>query len=325
MSESNGEEREENDNTYSTDNNNDHHNDNGNGGGPSCTSSKLSFSLGGKKKKKTTTNSSSGNTKTVTAADFGAVSSSHERTNYQDNDSGRSSQEQKPLVIPLSQPTQSLLTRIKQEEGGATTGREKRQLQQESADDSTTVKQQNTTESSTGNEPEPPHIASTTPTNNNDNNNSVSRNSPNNQAAPLLMPPKQPDPGVDSSSSRDQLQRDLEQLPDEADEEQYEQVPVSQFGAALLRGMGWKEDQEAGSSVTKKPGEVMPRPHRLGLGAIPKAATSMGSSSDAMAMPSVLSGRRGKKPPKLSIAQLQQQEEFEKKRELQKKQPERQN
>lgn len=38
------------------------------------------------------------------------------------------------------------------------------------------------------------------------------------------------------------FQKNLEQLPDEASLEDYEKVPVEEFGAALLRGMGWKGD-----------------------------------------------------------------------------------
>lgn len=54
----------------------------------------------------------------------------------------------------------------------------------------------------------------------------------------------------------------------------YVDVPVSEFGAALLRGMGWTGTEggdagggEGGSSLTT---DVQPRHHRLGLGAQPK-------------------------------------------------------
>ena len=55
-----------------------------------------------------------------------------------------------------------------------------------------------------------------------------------------------------------------EDLPEEADLQAYEQTPVEDFGAALLRGMGWNGTAE------EKEDESMPRPHRLGLGATPK-------------------------------------------------------
>jgi G patch domain and KOW motifs-containing protein len=32
-------------------------------------------------------------------------------------------------------------------------------------------------------------------------------------------------------------------LPDEADEAAYEAMPIEEFGAAMLRGMGWSEGQ----------------------------------------------------------------------------------
>ncbi|PPQ93671.1 hypothetical protein CVT25_012730 [Psilocybe cyanescens] len=71
-------------------------------------------------------------------------------------------------------------------------------------------------------------------------------------------------------SEADALKQDVEELPDAATLEDYARVPVSQFGAALLRGMGWKE----GTAATRKPGKglVEPylpasRPALLGIGA----------------------------------------------------------
>lgn len=71
-----------------------------------------------------------------------------------------------------------------------------------------------------------------------------------------------------TGSELQQYHRHLESLPAALEEsaEAYSRVPIEQFGAALLRGMGWKEDDEDG---THKSREVAPRPHRLGLGAIP--------------------------------------------------------
>jgi G patch domain and KOW motifs-containing protein len=68
-----------------------------------------------------------------------------------------------------------------------------------------------------------------------------------------------------------QYQRDLESLPAALEEsaEAYQRVPIEQFGAALLRGMGWKEEEENGTSKQGQSRDVLPRPHRLGLGAIP--------------------------------------------------------
>jgi len=68
----------------------------------------------------------------------------------------------------------------------------------------------------------------------------------------------------------DAFKQDVDELPDEATLEDYERVPVSQFGAALLRGMGWKPGEPA--SRNKNRGIVEPwlppsRPALLGIGA----------------------------------------------------------
>ncbi len=67
----------------------------------------------------------------------------------------------------------------------------------------------------------------------------------------------------------DAFKQDVVELPDEASLEDYERIPVSQFGAALLRGMGWKEGHAASR---KNKGLVEPwlpqsRPALLGIGA----------------------------------------------------------
>ena len=71
-------------------------------------------------------------------------------------------------------------------------------------------------------------------------------------------------------SEADALKQDVDELPDAATLEDYARVPVSQFGAALLRGMGWKE----GTSASRKPGRGLTepylpsaRPALLGIGA----------------------------------------------------------
>jgi G patch domain/KOW motif-containing protein len=65
----------------------------------------------------------------------------------------------------------------------------------------------------------------------------------------------------------EQFQEDLEKLaPDlSVDSESYQKVPITDFGAALLRGMGWK-----GSVDKNDVASNLPRPSRLGLGATPK-------------------------------------------------------
>ena len=71
-------------------------------------------------------------------------------------------------------------------------------------------------------------------------------------------------------SEADALKQDVDELPDAATLDDYARVPVSQFGAALLRGMGWKE----GTSASRKPGKGLiepylpsSRPALLGIGA----------------------------------------------------------
>jgi len=68
----------------------------------------------------------------------------------------------------------------------------------------------------------------------------------------------------------DAFKQDLDELPDEATLHDYERIPVSQFGMAMLRGMGWKPGEPA--SRNKKGGIVEPwlppsRPALLGIGA----------------------------------------------------------
>ena len=70
-----------------------------------------------------------------------------------------------------------------------------------------------------------------------------------------------------------QFKADLEALPDALDSEDYSaSVPIAEFGAAMLRGMGWKDPEPSRKKDKKSDNddEVMPRPHRLGLGAVPK-------------------------------------------------------
>ncbi|KAI4518671.1 hypothetical protein K525DRAFT_272432 [Schizophyllum commune Loenen D] len=85
-------------------------------------------------------------------------------------------------------------------------------------------------------------------------------------------------------SEAEALKQDVDELPDQATLEDYERVPVSQFGAALLRGMGWKE----GMAATRKPGRGMvepympeARPALLGIGAKEQEVYDDGSKKPA--------------------------------------------
>lgn len=66
-------------------------------------------------------------------------------------------------------------------------------------------------------------------------------------------------------------------LPEEATQEDYEAVPIEEFGAALLRGMGWKDGELAGirkENAMREPVIFQPRPNLLGLGAKPMPITA---------------------------------------------------
>lgn len=88
----------------------------------------------------------------------------------------------------------------------------------------------------------------------------------------------------------------------------YEAMPVEEFGAALLRGMGWD-----GKDRGPKKKEVVRRPNRLGLGAKElKDAEELGAWNQSGAKKN---GLRDKRPPKLS----DYRREEEKRREARKK------
>ncbi|MEW5300633.1 MAG: hypothetical protein WDW36_003548 [Sanguina aurantia] len=64
-------------------------------------------------------------------------------------------------------------------------------------------------------------------------------------------------------------------LPGEASLEEYEAMPVEEFGKAMLRGMGWSEGMGVGRKKTVVDAiEYVRRPERLGLGAQPAPAAA---------------------------------------------------
>ena len=88
-------------------------------------------------------------------------------------------------------------------------------------------------------------------------------------------------------SEDDVYKQDVEELPESASLEDYERVPVSQFGAALLRGMGWKEGMAASR---KNRGPVEPylpqsRPALLGIGAKEREVFDDGSKKKGKGKP----------------------------------------
>ncbi|KZV71967.1 hypothetical protein PENSPDRAFT_576804 [Peniophora sp. CONT] len=85
------------------------------------------------------------------------------------------------------------------------------------------------------------------------------------------------------ASEEDAYKQDVDELPEEATLEDYERVPVEQFGAALLRGMGWQEGQAASRKSRKGPIEpYLPtaRPALLGLGAKEQEVLDDGSQKN---------------------------------------------
>ncbi|KAL7334224.1 DNA primase large subunit Spp2 [Mucor circinelloides] len=69
---------------------------------------------------------------------------------------------------------------------------------------------------------------------------------------------------------------DYEKRPDETTMEEYEHIPVEEFGAALLRGLGWSEGEGIGrnrkNAPAPPPAPVKQREALLGLGAKPEDA-----------------------------------------------------
>ena len=73
------------------------------------------------------------------------------------------------------------------------------------------------------------------------------------------------------------FERDYKTAPDMATLEDYARVPVEEFGAALLRGMGWKEGEGIGANKSKKIEQTkipQRRPALLGIGAKEEAAVA---------------------------------------------------
>ncbi|KAI0426401.1 DExH-box splicing factor binding site-domain-containing protein [Xylaria sp. FL1042] len=62
-------------------------------------------------------------------------------------------------------------------------------------------------------------------------------------------------------SEQDAYQRSIMEAAEISTIEEYSEIPEGEFGAAMLRGMGWK-----GEEFGSKPKEVKRRPHLMGLG-----------------------------------------------------------
>ena len=71
------------------------------------------------------------------------------------------------------------------------------------------------------------------------------------------------------------FQQDIDELPDPATLDDYADMPVSEFGAAMLRGMGWTGDGKGKKNV--QPWLPQSRPALLGIGAKEKEVFDDGS------------------------------------------------
>lgn len=69
------------------------------------------------------------------------------------------------------------------------------------------------------------------------------------------------------SKLEDLFQQSIDDAPSEDSDEEYAKVPVEQFGAAMLRGMGWKEN--TASSKSQPSLENRKKSQLLGIGAKP--------------------------------------------------------
>lgn len=95
-----------------------------------------------------------------------------------------------------------------------------------------------------------------------------------------MIPALQSDRGAPKTET-DAYREDVLTRPDSSSIEDYERIPVEQFGAALLRGMGWKEGMAA-SKTRKGPTEPyvpVSRPALLGIGAKEKVVDDDGAGA----------------------------------------------
>ncbi|KAI9670389.1 MAG: hypothetical protein M1817_004432 [Caeruleum heppii] len=93
-------------------------------------------------------------------------------------------------------------------------------------------------------------------------------------------------------SEDDAFRADVSSRPEPASLDQYAAVPVEEFGAALLRGMGWKEGDVVGKRKNQisKPRVVERRPALLGIGA--KETPGAGVGDELGAWGKAAKGRR---------------------------------
>ncbi|KAK3608339.1 hypothetical protein CHS0354_030794 [Potamilus streckersoni] len=91
---------------------------------------------------------------------------------------------------------------------------------------------------------------------------------------PLLMQNRVPE-GFETD---DRL--DVSLRPDEPEEADYDEIPIEQYGLAVLRGMGWKEEEGIGKTNKRSvvPVDAVLRPKGMGLGADRSQANTLNAS-----------------------------------------------
>jgi G-patch domain len=81
----------------------------------------------------------------------------------------------------------------------------------------------------------------------------------------------------------DSFRRDVARCAPDGGTAAYARVPVSRFGAALLKGMGW--DGSSDGKEAPEAGRIVPRSHLLGLGASPNMREDRKTMNHASAPP----------------------------------------
>lgn len=71
------------------------------------------------------------------------------------------------------------------------------------------------------------------------------------------------------------FKQDYREAPNAPTMAEYTAVPVEEFGAALLRGMGWKDGESVGGKPAPKAEDLQRRPALLGIGAKAEAAAGV--------------------------------------------------
>lgn len=105
-----------------------------------------------------------------------------------------------------------------------------------------------------------------------------------------------PAPRTVKRSDEEKLDDDLRVLPDDPSSKSYREVPVEEFGLAMLRGMGWDESK-AKRQAQEKPTAPKQRPPMLGLGAKP-------GDPNLIKRPDYISSRNKNKSSKASVESM---------------------